>query len=198
MLVRLFSVDELRDLCLALDVPHEDFPQARSSFARELVLYIDRMDMWAKFAQVARGMRPQADWSYLDSHLVVSAAPAVQTPPPLVVNSGNVPAIKTLRQHATVLINLLVALPDWDAESDRRDFLVLTNLEAIEGGCDLGGSRRDAALSLLSAILRFKNSDPRFVADSMATLYETAAATGVFSTAKQAELEQEAAALRQH
>ena len=90
------------------------------------------------------------------------------------------------------------ALPDWDTEPERRAFLIANDLEGIEGGCELGGSRRDAALSLLSAILRFKDADPWFTADSLATLYEAAAVTtGLFSAPKRAELEREAVILRQ-
>lgn len=200
LLVRLFSVSDLRDLCQAMRLEPDDFPQTLSAFARELVLHVDRLDLWASFAAAVREARPRADWSYLDVRLGVPAPLPQPQQLPSADNSGNVPEIaaaKTLRRHATALINILVSLPDWDAESDRRDFLVLNNLEAIEGGCNLRGSRRDAALSLLSAILRFRNSDPRFVADSLATLYETAAATGIFSALKQAELEREAATLRQ-
>lgn len=203
MLVRLFSVSELRDLCLAMGFAPDDFPQGLSAFARELVLHIDRLDLWASFAKAAKEARPRADWSYLDARPAKETAAVVRPRPG---QDGNDPAIpaaaaaapKTLRQHAKALVYVLAALPDWDTEPERRAFLIANDLEGIEGGCELSGSRRDAALSLLSAILRFKDADPWFTADSLATLYEAAAATtGLFSAPKRAELEREATVLRQ-
>lgn len=192
LLVRHFSVEDLRDLCMALNVSPDTFPQTLSAFARELVLYVDRLDLWPVFAKAVKEVRPKVDWAYLNDQLGMS----VVQPQPAQI--GNVPAIpKTLRQHAAALIHLLQALPDWETEPERRAFLVLNNLEGIEDGCNLGGSRRDSAASLMSAILRFKDADPQFTADSLATLYEAAAATGLFSAPKRVELEREAAALRQ-
>lgn len=196
LLVRIFTVEDLRDLCMTLGVAPDDFPQTLSPFARELVLYVDRLNLWAAFAKAAKEMRPRADWSHLDARS--GAATVTQASPQLVGNVPDIPKTRTLRQHAKALIDLLAALPDWETEPERRAFLVLNNLESIEDGCALGGSRKDAASSLVSAILRFKDADPWFMADTLATLYEAAAATGLFSALKRAELEREAAALRQH
>ena len=195
-LIRSFNVDELRDLCLLLGLSSDNFPPTLSAFARDLTLYIHRAGMWAEFAEAVKGMRPSVDWSYINTSGSAAAQPAAQ---PAV--SGKLPEEekpqKTARQHAGILIDLLAALPEWDTEPERRAFLVVNNLQGIEDGCDLHGSRRDAAVSLMSAILRFNEADPWFVSDSFAALYDAAATTGLFSAPKRVELAREAAALRQ-
>lgn len=190
LLIRHFNVDDLRDLCFRMSIYADQFPQTLHAFTRELVLYIDRNELWDKLLVVANEMRPKVDWSYLEAYQKTGQAAEL--------GPGVVAAVteKSFREHASILIDLLTIMPGWEEESNRHSFLLLNGMQGFEEGVDLDGSRRDAAANLLAAILRFQGSDPQFVAETCANLYAALAATGLFSFAKRREFAAEANALR--
>jgi hypothetical protein len=190
LLIRHFNVDDLRDLCFRMSIYADQFPQTLHAFTRELVLYIDRNELWDKLLVVAAEMRPKVDWSYLENYQNRSI------PAPIEPGDVAAPSGRNFREHAAILIDLLTIMPGWEEESNRYSFLMLNGMEGFEQGVELEGSRRDAAVNLLAAILRFQGSDPQFVAETCANLYTALAATGLFSYAKRREFVAEAAALR--
>ena len=58
-----FNLSELRTLCFALRVDHEQFSHTiKSDFARELILYMERLDRLPELLKTAASTRPKANW----------------------------------------------------------------------------------------------------------------------------------------
>ena len=194
LLIRHFNVEDLRDLCFRMSIYADQFPQTLHAFTRELVLFIDRNVLWDKLMLAAAEMRPKVDWSYLE--LYRRTQPAMAVPVGALPGAPVTASRKSFREHASVLIDLLTIVPGWEEEANRHSFLLLNGMESFEENVELEGSRRDAAANLLASSLRFEKSDPQFVAETCATLYDALVTTGLFSFAKRAEFMAEALALR--
>lgn len=62
-LMKHFDREEIRSLCLRLDVEHDDLPaQGRANKIRELVRLLARRDQLLDLLANAKIMRPHADW----------------------------------------------------------------------------------------------------------------------------------------
>jgi formylglycine-generating enzyme required for sulfatase activity len=57
-----FSQNELKDLCLALDLPQEEFSPPLTNMVRELILYCERNNRLNSLADACQQKRPQATW----------------------------------------------------------------------------------------------------------------------------------------
>jgi formylglycine-generating enzyme required for sulfatase activity len=82
----LFSDDDLRDLCFALQFNYEDLPSAFgiSGKVRELILAMDRVDRLAELLTAVQSARPQAPWPHLAAGYTVAdllGEPAVPPKP---------------------------------------------------------------------------------------------------------------------
>ncbi|MBK8986738.1 MAG: hypothetical protein IPM39_11765 [Chloroflexi bacterium] len=56
------SVSELREICFAMDIEHENFPQTKSDFVLELIRYVSRRDRMDDFRQWCGRINPSVDW----------------------------------------------------------------------------------------------------------------------------------------
>mgnify|MGYP002713294280 CR=1 FL=1 len=61
VLINLFNLYELQDLCFDLDIPYEDLPgTTRSMKARELIQYMDRRGLLPNLVASVKDLRPKA------------------------------------------------------------------------------------------------------------------------------------------
>lgn len=58
----LFNIDELKDLCLTLELPHEEFPPPLNNMARELILYCERHNQLKTLVDTCQQRRPKVSW----------------------------------------------------------------------------------------------------------------------------------------
>lgn len=201
MLVRHFSLEDLRDLAFQMGIFPDTFPQTLSPFARELVLYVVRNEMWGRLLREGKVMRPSIDWSGVEAHANREAgnvpehsaggSQAQADPNPLPL-----PIVVDFQVHAARLIDLIASLPDWETAAERQDWVVLHGLRLMGQGVDFGGTRREAASRLITAILLFETSDPGFVAESFAAIYSAIIDSGLLSAPKRRLLTREAQTLR--
>ena len=57
-LIERCSLSDLKELCFALDVDHENYPQTLNDFARELLLDLNRRGRVDEFVHLVRQAKP--------------------------------------------------------------------------------------------------------------------------------------------
>jgi len=63
ILVERFSLEELRDLCMDLQIDHESLPHnTKTALVRELVTYCQRRERVTELSAMVQRLRPDISW----------------------------------------------------------------------------------------------------------------------------------------
>jgi V8-like Glu-specific endopeptidase len=152
LLLQHFDEQELIDICFGLGITYEDLPPgARSSKARELILYVQRRGRLDDLRTVVSQKRPHAVWP---SEGTTSDSPAVP-----------VTAWQLERDDFDHLVRLLVELPDFRTPDRRVDFLEdvfagSPRKQDLLGLLDVSGTPRAAAVRLITRLTQFGQDEP--------------------------------------